>query len=195
MPRNLCVIALGLLVGMAAARPGPAAQSPALRIEHDAIGCATVDRFVRIDVRIEPVAEVADTRVLFRAAGSPDWYWVAMKAEGTSGAMRAYLPKPTKRLAAFEYYIEAQTKSFTEARTGDQRVDVVAGASCARSAASAAASPPGSSCPPSRAGRPSPRDLRPRAWWRERPRARRPREAQEPAQVSSGPGRPEGESG
>lgn len=117
----------GALVVVALSTLGARSAPP--RIEHDAIACAVVDRFVQIDATVSPAADVARTRVLFRATGADDWYWVAMQPEKT-GVMRAFLPKPTNRLAAFEYYVDAQTKSFAETRTADHRVAVVARGSC-----------------------------------------------------------------
>ena len=102
------------------------AASERVTIDHSPVGCATVDRFVDIETRLTPQSAVARARVVFRAAGSDQWFFVNL-TPAKDGRFTANLPKPLPQLKAFEYYIDAQTTMFEESRTPDQRVDVVAG--------------------------------------------------------------------
>lgn len=106
--------------------PSQTVASERVTIDHSPVGCATVDRFVEIEARLTPRSAVARARVLFRAAGGGEWYFVNLTS-AKDGRFTANLPKPLPQLKAFEYYIDAQTATFEESRTPDQRVDVVAG--------------------------------------------------------------------
>lgn len=93
-------------------------------IDHSKVACATVDRFVEIEARLTPQSAVARARVLFRATGGDEWFFVNLTS-ARDGRFTANLPKPLPQLKTFEYYIDAQTKAFEESRTPNQRVDVV----------------------------------------------------------------------
>ena len=82
------------------------------------------DRFPVIQARITPAEQLGRTRLLFRAKGTPAWYFVDMRAE--RGSFVGTLPKPLASTTAIEYYIEAVDRSVTEARTADYTAQVVA---------------------------------------------------------------------
>lgn len=118
---------MGLAVVLALAIGGASSQTAAperVTIDHSPVGCATVDRFAEIEARLTPRSAVARARVIFRAAGGDEWYFVNLTS-AKDGRFTANLPKPLPQLKAFEYYIDAQTATFEESRTPDQRVDVV----------------------------------------------------------------------
>jgi hypothetical protein len=99
-----------------------AAQAPS--IEHRPVHCLVADRFPVIQARITPAQQLGRARLLFRAAGTPAWYFVDMRAE--RGAFVGTLPKPLASTKAIEYYIESVDRSLGEARTPDQTAQVVA---------------------------------------------------------------------
>ncbi len=106
----------------AAAAPGSGA---ALSIDHRAIECIVAGRFTRIDARLEPSDRVARARAYFRAAGTPLWYYVDMKAD--SGAFVGVLPQAKTDTKGVEYYLQALDASFGESRTSEHAPRVVRG--------------------------------------------------------------------
>jgi len=102
------------------------AQSQGVSIEHKPVACVVADRFPLVEARVEPAAKVARARVLFRAAGTPDWYFVEMKPE--KGVFHGTLPKPLKATKQIEYYIDAMDQGMEERRTAEYAPAVVGGA-------------------------------------------------------------------
>ena len=98
-----------------------AAQTPI--IDHQAVGCVVAGRFPRLDARFAPTDAVATARILFQSENSQQWYAVAMKPEGP--AFFGVLPKPTKSLKAFRYYVEVVDRSLGTGRTSDYTARVV----------------------------------------------------------------------
>jgi hypothetical protein len=103
-----------------------------LTIDHKAVGCIVAGQFPRMTACLLPGPAVAQTRVYFRASGTPHWYFVS----GTQ-AMPCHfyiLPKPRKTTLNVDYYVAgtskeyAQIKAFTESRTAEYKPDVVASA-------------------------------------------------------------------
>jgi hypothetical protein len=93
------------------------------------VGCATADRFPRLEARIAPAESVATARILFQGL-SPEWYSVAMKREGTVFA--GVLPKPKPSLKEFRYYIEVTGTALDTNRTPDHTAVVIDGSSACR---------------------------------------------------------------
>ncbi|HUG55204.1 MAG TPA: hypothetical protein VMR21_16475, partial [Vicinamibacteria bacterium] len=81
-----------------------AATLHAASIDHRPVGCVVADRFPRLEAMLEPADTVARARIFFRADAGP-WYTVALAREGSVFA--GTLPKPTKSLKQFSYYLEA----------------------------------------------------------------------------------------
>jgi hypothetical protein len=104
-------LALVLAVSLS---PG-AAFAQGLAIAHDPVGCVVAGNLPEIGARIDPAGSVAEARVLFRPRGGAHWYTVRMAA-GASG-FRALLPRPTRELPGFEYYLEATGAGMSTVRT------------------------------------------------------------------------------
>jgi hypothetical protein len=115
---------------------GPA-RAQSVSIQHDGVRCVLADRFPVLEASFEPADAVARARVLFRAAGSGDWYYVEMKQD--QDVFRGILPKPLKTTPRIEYYIDALDRSLGQARTQDYSAAVVQPGQCAPSLRIAAA--------------------------------------------------------
>jgi hypothetical protein len=102
------------------------AQDSGIAIEHKPVACLVAGRYPAIDAGIEPRGSVARARVLFRAEGTADWYFVEMKPE--KGLFRGTLPRPLKTTKKIEYYLEAVDRGLQERRTADYAPLVVGGA-------------------------------------------------------------------
>jgi hypothetical protein len=127
-PSLLPVFAVGL--GLAAL---PALAQDSLVIDHKAIGCIVAEQYPQMNACLSPAPAVAQTRVYFRASGTPHFYFVS----GTN-VLTCYgyvLPKPKKTIKKIDYYVEgtskeyAQIKAFTPSRTAEYNPDVVESAS------------------------------------------------------------------
>lgn len=106
-------------------------------IDHRPVTCLVAGTFPRLDARFEAIDHVARARVRFRPSGGAHWYSVAMTRRGD--AYVGVLPRPTPRLHAVDYYIEATATDFSEGRTPEQTAVVVAGAGACRDRSVAAA--------------------------------------------------------
>jgi len=116
-------VSLPLLAGLCGLAATPVA---ALDIHHAPAVCVVAERYPEIAARFVPATGVAHALVRFRAAGSPEWYGVAMEPRG---ALRVgTLPRPLASLEAVEYYIEAVGTDTRALRTPVYRARVVAGA-------------------------------------------------------------------
>ncbi|MGE0454190.1 MAG: hypothetical protein AB7O37_17245 [Vicinamibacteria bacterium] len=115
------------------------AQAQEVSIEHDEVRCVLADRFAVIEARLEPVTAVARARLLFRAAGSADWYYVEMSQ--AQEVFRGTLPRPLETTRRIDYYIEAVDRSLGQVRTEDYSAAVVKPGQCAPSLRVAAAAP------------------------------------------------------
>ena len=100
-----------------------------LSIDHQPVGCATAEKFARLEARFSPAEAVATARVVFQGQ-TTDWYSVAMKPEGA--AFAGVLPKPKKGLKSFRYYIEVTGKSLETSRTPEHTAAVVDSASACK---------------------------------------------------------------
>jgi hypothetical protein len=120
MPRSRvpAVAALALVPTFAAAQE--------VHIDHAAVGCVVAEQYPVLTARFDPADKVSRAAVHFRTAASPQWYSVAMQAE--ADGYRGILPKPTKGLERFEYYIDVTDRAFAVARTPEQSAQVVADA-------------------------------------------------------------------
>jgi hypothetical protein len=144
-PRSVVAPVASVFV-LALAAQSRGTQSAAVSIDHSAVGCAVVDRFVEIEARLAPPSSVARARVMFRAENTEHWYWTPLTVQkDRAGRFVGYVPKPLPSLKSFEYYVVATDAAFGETRTRDQRVQVLprsgacANGSLAKSAGSLAA--------------------------------------------------------
>jgi len=113
--------------------PKPAAS---FAVSHEAVDCVVADKHPRLEARFPEGVEIAAARVFFRGS-SPEWYSVAMKAEGP--VFSGVLPSPKKNLKEFHYYIEATSQTMETARTADRSTRVVTAAGDCRGLVSATA--------------------------------------------------------
>lgn len=112
------------------------ATGETLSIEHRAVGCAVVDLHPRIEAGIRPADKVASARLYFQSPRSPEWFWVPMKREG--GTFKAVLPRPTREIESFRYYLEATDRAMATSRSADAQPRVVTSAAECKGAVNAA---------------------------------------------------------
>ena len=84
-------------------------------ISHDEVGCVVAGAFPRLNACFTPSEAVGRAQVLFRADESGPWYSVDMKPDG--GCQSAVLPKPTRSISSFRYFIEVVDRSFNTVGT------------------------------------------------------------------------------
>jgi hypothetical protein len=109
------------------------AQQEGLVIDHKPVGCIVAEQYPQMSACFTPVPAVAQTRVYFRASGTPHFYFVS----GTNvlSCFGFVLPKPKKTIKKIDYYVEGtskeyqQIKAFTPSRTAEYNPDVVERAS------------------------------------------------------------------
>jgi hypothetical protein len=92
-------------------------------IDHNPVVCMLAGKYPEIEARLLPPG-AGTARVHFRAANTPYWSSVAMKAEGD--VLRAALPKPSSSSRDLYYYIAATNPSLGATRSPDYLVAVVA---------------------------------------------------------------------
>ena len=106
------------------------APAASLQITPQGIDCVLADRFPRIEAFLTPADQVSFARVLFRTKDSEGWYWVRMDRE--VDRFVAVLPKPTKGLKDFRYYVEATDTEFETVQTPEYGPQVVTDAETCR---------------------------------------------------------------
>lgn len=92
-------------------------------IEHQAVTCVVAERYPQLHARFVSAESVARARVFFRSEARSPWYAVTMTSRG--GVLTGVLPKPTKSLKQFTYYVEAADTTFGTARTEEHTATVV----------------------------------------------------------------------
>jgi len=112
--------------------PPPATEPPApvsggLSVSHESIDCIVAGEYSRVEARLAPADRVARARAYFRAAGTPVWYYVEMRADPE--AFVGVLPQAKRETERVEYYVQALDASFGEARTPEHTARVVGGRS------------------------------------------------------------------
>lgn len=104
----------------------PAAHAQGIAIQHDPVGCVVAGKYPQLRACFDPASDLARARAYFRASGAgADWYYVEMKSDSPCHA--GVLPKPKKALIGqtIEYYLDAASRSLSEARTEEVTVLVV----------------------------------------------------------------------
>ena len=122
----LGVARLALLAALPSA-PSPLIAAGTIAIQHDAVGCAIADQLPQFEAVLTPPDQVSRARIYFRPNGGEYWYSVEMEGDGE--VFLGVLPRPTKSLAAFEYYISVVDTSFDESRSEEYTSRVVDGPS------------------------------------------------------------------
>src|SRR5512132_2064935 len=72
---------LGVCVLLFSLAASQSARAQGVAIEHEPVACVIADRFPQLSASVRPAAGVARARVVFRAAGTPNWYFVEMSRE------------------------------------------------------------------------------------------------------------------
>jgi hypothetical protein len=111
-----------------------AAESVALAINHQPIGCLLRDRFPLFRAEILPTVAIRTAKIYFRSESYPDFYYVVMTATA-GGEFQGVIPKPSPETDRLVYYIEAVGPSFESARTEEVVTDI--GEECRRDPAAA----------------------------------------------------------
>jgi hypothetical protein len=103
------------LAALVVAAPATAGAAPSFEIGHDPVTCVSADRYARITATATPADQVARAELQFRVPPDGAWYSAAMA--GSGGTWSAFLPRPMRDLAQFEYRI-AMTSAQLETVTG-----------------------------------------------------------------------------
>jgi hypothetical protein len=123
------------------AAPPQEAGAP-LSINHQAVGCLIAGEFPLIQAGIEPAANVARARLVFRGAQSTEDFFVEFGA--MEGGFVAKMPKPTMAATPVTYRIQAVSTDGVEVQSPDVQADVVESADqCPADKIVAAVGPPG----------------------------------------------------
>lgn len=105
-----------------------------VEITHEAPGCVAADTVPRLEARLIPADAVGRAQVHFRSGEAAGWYSVPLRAPAESGSdlFVAVLPRPTRELERFDYYIDVTTTAMTGQRTEEFSPRVVGRASDCR---------------------------------------------------------------
>ncbi len=115
--RQVCAILLASTLATGAfAAPAPQVEpvvkkaapgeSPRLSIAHDPLKCLSTEARPLVDARILPGAELDQSFVYFRAAGTEDFYYVLMKPKAPEDVV-GELPRPLPGIRAIDYFVQA----------------------------------------------------------------------------------------
>lgn len=111
----------------AAAAPTPASQTR-LQIAHDPLACVTTVIAPVVEAKVQPSPDLSVSRVFFRPAGTPYFYYVVMS--GAAPDLSGTLPRPLPELKAMDYYVQATDKVSLSRKTPDYAPPVVPGTTC-----------------------------------------------------------------
>lgn len=78
-----------------------------------------------VTATVQPATGLSSVRAYFRKGGSPDFYYLEMRA-ATGGAYWVVLPRPEEATKVVEYQIAVRDGDDRETRSDLQKVDVVA---------------------------------------------------------------------
>src|SRR6186713_1021367 len=92
------------VLGLLGAAPLASAQTSAVAVQHDAVGCVVAGKFPILSACFTPASDLAKARVYFRAHGKPHWYYVDMVSDAP--CFKGTLPKPKKEIEFLDYYVE-----------------------------------------------------------------------------------------
>jgi hypothetical protein len=92
---------------------GPAitpAAGAEVSIEHEKVTCVVAGRHPKLDACFRPAERVGRAQVQFRGRGDEPWYFVEMS--GPAECLSALLPKPTRALERFQYFVHVVDRGF-----------------------------------------------------------------------------------
>jgi hypothetical protein len=111
-------------------REGTVQGTQTLAITHPGLACIVNDYFPQIFADFNPADRVQNAKVMFRAAQSPDYYYVDMV--NTGAGFQAILPKPAPGTEQVVYYIEAIDRDFNPVVTPEFAPEVTDSETCER---------------------------------------------------------------
>jgi hypothetical protein len=94
------------------------------------IECWYHSDFPMLTARLDPSADVVNSRLYFRCSLYQDYYFVDLESEG--GTFTAVAPQAEETCPRVHYYVEAVTRDFTSARTPERVADVTTASECRR---------------------------------------------------------------
>jgi outer membrane biosynthesis protein TonB len=103
--------------------PATAPPTSGAAINFDAVTCFVAGEFPLLDAGIEPMPNVARSRVYFRAAQGTNFYYVEMTQD--QGRFFGKLPRPKVEASPITYYLQATTTEFEESQTPEIEAIVV----------------------------------------------------------------------
>jgi hypothetical protein len=118
---KLWIVALACVACFSAVPVPSLAQG--LAIDHKELSCVVAEKFPRLVACFTPRSQVARARVYFRSEGTSRWYFVDMTSDAP--CFRGILPKPSRRLHRFNYYVSVMDRAFREAQTQEYAPEVV----------------------------------------------------------------------
>jgi polysaccharide biosynthesis/export protein len=78
--------------------------APMVSINHQPIDCFVKDRFIQLEVEVQPALDVTQVRAFFRSAREEEFHYVPMAI--SQGRFLGKLPRPREKARAVTYYIE-----------------------------------------------------------------------------------------
>ncbi len=126
-------LASRLVTPEAAAAVLPQAQTAepvrsVLVIRHDPLVCVTTELAPLVDAQVEPAPQLERGYVYFKAAGTEDFYYTAMK--GPADNLEATLPRPLPQTKAIDYKVRARDVAALVSEKGEYAPPVVPGNAC-----------------------------------------------------------------
>jgi hypothetical protein len=110
-------------VGSAAAAEPVAPSTGSLQVSHEPVGCMIADQSPQIEATVVPSSSVANVRVYFRSALSPDLYYIAAERQGDRYV--ASLPRPQLNASPVTFYVEAVSRDGVLGRSAESIAGVV----------------------------------------------------------------------
>ena len=86
-----------------------------ISINHQPIDCFVKDKFVLMEIEVQPSADVTSVRAFFRSARDQDFHYVPLALN--QGRYLGKLPKPKEKAGSVTYYIEIASTDGTLRKT------------------------------------------------------------------------------
>lgn len=116
--------ALTLASSLAVPTVATAQDAQPLRIQHQPPQCLVPGRYVELRAKVEPMANVLRTRILFKTDPMAEPHAVTMRQDGQEFV--GYLPRPLPTAAQVTYWVEATDPALLEVVTDETTVPVQA---------------------------------------------------------------------
>ncbi len=112
----------------------PTAPAGSVTITYDAPDCITEGEFTLVEAIFDPFSSVVNARLYFQSNLSPEWFYTVFEliepAVAGGPTHRAFIPKVNKDggIETINHYLQATSTDFTESKTAEHLMTVVAGA-------------------------------------------------------------------